>query len=69
MKSEDEWFDPVPAMTTGSASVATEPEHSELTDIAAVLWVPDIEQRHGWREFYVKRPVSKPGARPVGFRR
>lgn len=27
---------------------------------AAVLWVPDPEQKSGWREFYVQR-VVKPG--------
>lgn len=29
----------------------------------AVLWVPDPEQHHGWREFYVypETPRQKPG--------
>ena len=31
----------------------------------AVLWVPDPEQRHGWREYYVKRPEA--AKRPIGF--
>ena len=35
----------------------------------AVLWVPDIEQRHGWREYYVKRQVPKPGSKPMGYRK
>lgn len=35
----------------------------------AVLWVPDIEQRHKWREYYVKRQALKPGARPMGYRK
>jgi hypothetical protein len=35
--------------------------------VAAVLWVPDIEQTHGWREYYVYRDEPKPGARPFGF--
>ena len=36
--------------------------------IAGKLYVPDPEQRQGWREFYVhKVPQDKPGARPLGF--
>lgn len=35
---------------------------------AAVLWVPDPEQRHGWREFYVKRTVTQ-RRRRMGFGR
>lgn len=33
----------------------------------AVLWVIDPEQRHGWREYYVKRQAPKPGARKMGL--
>jgi hypothetical protein len=34
----------------------------------AVLWLPDPEQRHWWREYYVKRtPAQKPGARLMGY--
>lgn len=35
----------------------------------AVLWVRDPEQRHGWREYYVKRTAPKPAERPFGFRK
>lgn len=40
-------------------------------DIAGKLYVPDPEQRNGWREFYVHKtaPQDKPGARPIGFGR
>lgn len=39
-------------------------------EVAGKLYVPDPEQRHGWREFYVhKPPQQKPGARPLGFGR
>lgn len=42
--------------------------HEEKGDIVGRLYVPDPEQRHGWREFYVHRePAPKPGARPIGF--
>jgi hypothetical protein len=33
---------------------------------AAVLWIPDPEQRRGWREYYVYR--DEPARRPMGFR-
>jgi hypothetical protein len=44
--------------------VGTEPERA-----VAVLWLPDPEQRHGWREYYVKKAASKPCARRMGYRR
>lgn len=34
----------------------------------AVLWIPDIEQRHGWREFYVKKRQAKPNGKRMGYR-
>lgn len=35
---------------------------------AAVLWVPDPEQRHGWREFYVYPDAwQKPSGKRLGF--
>ena len=34
----------------------------------AVLWVPDVEQRHGWREYYVKRQ-PKPKGRKMGYQK
>jgi hypothetical protein len=33
---------------------------------AAVLWIPDPEQRRGWREYYVYR--DEPARCPMGFR-
>jgi hypothetical protein len=34
------------------------------------LYVPDPEQRSGWREHYVPQKAEpKPGARPIGFGR
>jgi hypothetical protein len=41
---------------------------SVMTDTAGVLWVPDPEQRHWFREVYVRKPGAddKPG-RPAGF--
>lgn len=35
---------------------------------AATLWVPDPEQRHGWREYYVYRePPPPPQRRKLGL--
>jgi hypothetical protein len=34
---------------------------------AGVLWLPDPEQRHGWREHYVWRPAPPIPTRPFGF--
>jgi hypothetical protein len=47
----------------GSVEQVTE----ETEHPIAVLWVPDIEQRHGWREYYVKKSTPKPGARKMGY--
>jgi hypothetical protein len=53
----------------GQAHAVAEPD-DDKPDVAGRLYVPDLEQRHGWREFYVaKLPAEKPGARPLGFRR
>ena len=44
------------------------PEAPQFGEFAAVLWVPDPEQRHWWREYYIRSdPHSKPNARPIGF--
>lgn len=59
--------DDTPLMS-GSAST-TSPMDEQNPDPLAVLWVPDIEQTHGWREFYVypkKMNTAKPG---MGFRK
>lgn len=62
LEVEPEWipYDPV---TIGHA----EGGHGESAAPVAVLWVPDPEQRHGWREAYIY-PVEKPRP-PVGFRK
>lgn len=54
----------------GAAHAVSEPQN-DAPDVAGKLYVPDPEQRHGWREFYVHRdmPALKPGARPLGFGR
>jgi len=50
-----------PAVQVGKVELV---EPSGMDQYAAVLWVPDPEQRHGWREYYVRqRFESKPGER------
>lgn len=58
--------EPLPQLTPGKVDmVQTAP--SSFDEFAAVLWVPDSEQRHYWREFWVKKgPQVKPGSR-MGF--
>lgn len=52
----------------GSVEVGPEPIPS-ISDYAAVLWVPDPEARHWWREYVVQRDrPPKPGSRAWGFR-
>ncbi len=47
------------------SSVVTAP--TAFSGLRAILWLPDPEQRHGWREFYVyDPPTPKPGGR-AGF--
>jgi hypothetical protein len=38
--------------------------------LRAILWVPDIDARHKWREHYVRGEVEKPNGKPdFGFRK
>ncbi len=53
-----------PSVTIGAA----EPGSPDIGRAVAVLWVPDPEQRHGIREFYVY-PASPKEGRPLGFRK
>lgn len=59
-------------MFLGFGNIQTlEPPPDDRGEIAGKLYLPDPEQRHGFREYYVHRPPapSKPGARPIGFGR
>jgi hypothetical protein len=53
------------ATEVGTVEQVTE----ELDRPVCVLWGPDIEQRHGWREYYVKKTTPKPGARKMGYKK
>ena len=64
-RGEFEWAEvPYPTRVQGQAQVS---DGSSSDRALARLYVPDPEQRHGWREFYVY-PPDKP-RRPTGFRR
>ncbi len=53
----------------GAAHGVSGPDEAEK-DVAGRLYVPDPEQRSGWRERYIYKPTQpKPGARPLGFRK
>jgi hypothetical protein len=56
------WVRPV-----GSVSPAG-PE-DESSEPLATLWIPDPEQRHGWRERYVYPVKAKPNGKVIGFKR
>lgn len=58
--AEENPIQPAPGFAEGTAAQDDHP--------AAVLWIPDIDARHGWREYYVRR-TAKPGARAMGFQR
>ncbi len=61
-RSEAEWIDEARPYVEGTSEIVT----TRSDHPACVLWVPDPEQRHGWREVYVDKPNDKP-SRSVGF--
>lgn len=63
MRREVDWIDtPIPMMGAAHAIGDGVPGR-----VVGVLVIPDPEQRHGWREYYV-REDPKP-SRPIGFRK
>jgi hypothetical protein len=63
-RSETDWAEvPYPVTVTGHAEVGPVNGNDQP---AGVLWVPDPEQRRGWREVYIDKPGSK-AERGVGF--
>jgi hypothetical protein len=67
-RAEFDWSEvPYPERQQGMAE-ALPVTDSVMTDTAGVLCVPDPEQRHWFREVYVRKPGAddKPG-RPAGF--
>ena len=64
-EDEDEAFDGRPETVVGSAGSFASEHDDDLP--AGSLWVPDPEQRHGWREFYIRRDATPKPGRPMGF--
>ena len=60
------WDDPMPSHNAMAQQLSV----SEDTrgEVVSKLWVPDIEQRHGWREIWIRRDVDPPEERRAGFR-
>ncbi len=68
-RAEFDWSEvPYPTTIAGTAAVI-EQSGSAFAGVKAVLWVPDPEQRRGWREVYVRDQPTDHPSRPVGFRR
>lgn len=62
-RNSDDWLEIAPTGTGTADAVPSDDKRNPR----AVLWVPDIEQWHGWREYYVYSVDEKPGRR-MGFR-
>lgn len=64
-RAEDFWWEPSYAPTShgGVHDLGDSVEHERSP---AVIWVPDPEQRNGWREHWV-RGDEKPKKRGMGF--
>lgn len=66
-RAEEEYAYYQAPLVTGSAASGVQAERDDDAP-AAVLWVPDIDCRHKWREYYVDRERDKPGERAYGFK-
>lgn len=67
-RAEIDWNDLPPMQSVGSISDFTTDDSSETKYPSAVLWIPDPEQRHGWREFCVYPSPPKQERKPLGWR-
>ncbi len=61
---EDYFFGPY----LGHGSVHDLGDSSPPDETAAILVVPDPEQRRGWREYYVYRDKPNAKPEPMGFK-
>jgi hypothetical protein len=66
VRAEDEWDEVVERPVVGSAAPSASGDEDRPL---ATLWIPDPEQRRGWREFYVRKDDKPNGKRDIGFRR
>jgi hypothetical protein len=62
--SED---DDVVEIGMGSAQAASGEPRSPRGRLVGHILVPDIDERHGWREWFVYQGPSPKNWRPVGF--
>jgi hypothetical protein len=65
-RGEDEWYGP--AFVSMGQAHAISGDADEQPSPIAVLWIPDPEQRRGWREKYLYAEKA-PERRAVGFRK
>lgn len=62
---EDDFYPPGPSGVGSAESVKD--DVPPLSEFVANILVPDVEQRRGWRDYWVKRQApDKPGRR-TGF--
>lgn len=61
---DEYWY--VPSLQQGSVHDLADSTPNGTT--AAILLVPDPEQRHGWREYYVTHAKPNERPEPMGFR-
>lgn len=69
-RAYDPSLDAAILLGVGSAHTISEGPAEGLPEQLGPIWVPDPEQRRGWRERYVDA-LPKPGVerRPIGFRK
>lgn len=64
----EDWETPPPSL--GSASVSASGDEGRVGENSGTrwelyvgnLWIPDIDQRHGWRDYWIRRqqPIVDP---------
>jgi len=62
---DDAYWDDEPTLAVGTVTPSSERTSSAIS--TPVLWIPDPEQWHGWREYYVPRDDT-PDKGTVGFK-
>lgn len=64
-RAEVDWSEtPYPVTVMGQTDTA---QGGTSDQPVAVLWIPDIDARHRWREYAIDKPGTP--SRPVGFRK
>lgn len=65
-RSEDEYY--IEYVALGMGSVHDLADSSASPPTAAILWLPDPEQRRGYREYYVQADKPNERPEPMGFK-